>query len=72
MKEALMTRLSSEEVMNLLGVETIHGTPGQLERLRKWIERLAAKHGNTYVLKNRRSLLDQWERHMELKTFECC
>lgn len=67
-----MTRLSFEDVKNLLGVQTIHGTPGQQERLRKWIEGLVAHHGNTYVLENRQSLCDQWEQHMVLKTFDCC
>jgi hypothetical protein len=48
------------------------GTPGQLERLRRWIESLTEKRGNTFVLENRRGLLDQWERHMVLKTYDCC
>ena len=65
-----MTRLSLEDVMNLLGVQFIPGTPGQLERLRKWIESLVEKRGNTFVLENRRGLLDQWERHMVLKTYD--
>jgi len=72
MKEALLTRLSLEDVMNLLGVQFIPGTPGQLERLRKWIGSLVEKRGNTFVLENRRGLLDQWERHMVLKNWDCC
>ena len=71
-EEALLTRLSLEDVMNLLGVQSVPGTPGQLERLRRWIESLVEKRGNTFVLENRRSLLEQWERHMVLKTYDCC
>jgi hypothetical protein len=72
MKEALLTRLSLEDVKNLLGVQYVSGTPGQLERLRRWIESLVEKRGNTYVLENRRGLLDQWKRHMVLKNWDCC
>lgn len=67
-----MTRLSLEDVTNLLGVQFVPGTPGQLERLRRWIESLVETRGNTFVLENRRVLLDQWERHMILKTYDCC
>ncbi len=67
-----MTRLSLEEAMNLLGIETINGTPKQKERLRKWIENLIGKSGNAFVLENRQNLLDQWEQHMKLKTQSCC
>ena len=35
-----MARLSLKDVMNLLDVRNLAGTPGQLERLRKWIESL--------------------------------
>jgi hypothetical protein len=72
MKEALLTRLSLEDVKNLLGVQYMPGTPGQLERLRRWIESLVEKRGNTFVLENRRGLLDQWKRHMVLKNWDCC
>jgi hypothetical protein len=67
-----MTRLSLEEVMNLLGVDAVNGTPKQVERLRKWIENLIEKRGNAFVLENRQNLLDQWEQHMKLKTKSCC
>ena len=67
-----MTRLSLEDVMNLLGVQSLPGTPGQLERLRRWIESLVEKRGNNYVLENKRGLLDQWKRHMVLKMYDCC
>jgi hypothetical protein len=67
-----MTHLSLEEVMNLLDVDTINGTPRQMERLRIWIESLVEKRGNAFVLENRRTLLDQWRQHMKLKTQSCC
>ncbi len=67
-----MTRLSLEDVKNLLGVQYMPGTPGQLERLRRWIESLVEKRGNAFVLENRRGLLDQWKRHMVLKNWDCC
>jgi hypothetical protein len=72
MKGALLTRLSLEDVMNLLDVQYMSGTPGQLERLRRWIESLVEKRGNSFVLGNRRALLDQWKRHMVLKNWDCC
>ena len=67
-----MTRLSLEEVMTLLGLDTVNGTPKQVERLRKWIESLVEKRGNAFVMENRRNLLDQWEQHMKLKIESCC
>ena len=67
-----MTRLGLEEVMALLGIDTVNGTPKQVERLRKWIENLADKRGNAFVLENRRNLLGQWEQHMKLKTKSGC
>ncbi len=67
-----MTRLSIEEVMTLLGIDTVNGTTKQVERLRKWIESLVEKRGNAFVMENRRNLLDQWEQHMKLKIESCC
>ena len=70
--DALMTRLSLEEVMNMLSIDSINGTPKQVERIRIWIEGLAEKRGNVFVMENRRSLLDQLEQHMKLKIESCC
>ncbi len=70
--DTLMTRLSLEEVINMLSIESINGTPKQVERLRKWIENLVEKRGDAYVLENKRNLLDQWEQHMKLKIESCC
>jgi len=71
-KDALMTHLSLEEVMTLLDIDTVNGTPKQVERLRKWIEILAEKRGNVFVMENRQDLLEQWDKHMKLKTESCC
>jgi len=49
-----------------------NGTPKQVERLRKWIEILVEKRGNVFVMENRQNLLDQWDKHMKLKTESCC
>jgi hypothetical protein len=58
--------------MTLLGIDTVNGTPKQVERLRKWIESLVEKRGNAFVMENRRNLLEQWEQHMKLKIESCC
>jgi hypothetical protein len=58
--------------MTLLGIDTVNGTPKQVERLRKWIESLVEKRGNAFVMENRRNLLEQWEQHMKLKVESCC
>ncbi len=67
-----MARLSIEEVMSLLGIETINGTPKQKERLRQWIEGLVEKRGISFVSENRQDLLRQLEQHMKLKIESCC
>ena len=67
-----MPRLSLKTVMNLLEVEIVSITPQQQERLCKWISGLVEKHGNDFVRKNRRNLLDQWERHLKVKSEICC
>jgi hypothetical protein len=67
-----MPRLSLKNVMNLLEVEIVSGTPEQQERLCKWISGLVEKRGNDFVRKNRRNLLGQWERHLKVKSEICC
>ena len=67
-----MPRLSLKNVMNLLDVKTVSGTPEQQERLCKWISGLVEKRGNDFVRKNRRNLLGQWERHLKVKSEICC
>jgi hypothetical protein len=71
-KEQLLTRLSLEDVGNLLEMQTIHGTPGQLERLRRWIESEVERRGAVFVRENRQNLLRQWELHMKVKSKNCC
>ncbi len=67
-----MPRLSLKNVMNLLEVEIVSGTPEHQERLCKWISGLVEKRGNDFVRKNRLNLLGQWERHLKVKTEICC
>ena len=73
-KEILIAslQLGLEEVKNLLGVDTVDGTQRQVERLCRWVERLVETRGKAFVLENRRSLLDQLDQHMKLKTKSCC
>ena len=43
-----MSRLSTEDVMELLGEQSISGKPWPLERVRKWIERSASTKDKRY------------------------
>jgi hypothetical protein len=67
-----LVRLSLTDVMNLLDVQNLNGTPGQLERLRKWIESLVELRGKAFVREHRRNLLNKWELHMKAKSKSCC
>ncbi len=67
-----MTRLSLEDVTDLLGVQGIPGTAGQLERLRRWVESVVEKRGSTFVRQNRQNLLRLWDLHMKVKSKNCC
>ncbi len=67
-----MNRLSLEDVTNLLGVQTIAGTAGQLERLRRWIESVVERRGSAFVRENRQNFLRIWELHMKVKSKNCC
>jgi hypothetical protein len=64
--------MSLEDVLNLLGVQTLSGTAGQLERLRRWIESVADKHDSAVVRENRQNFLRIWELHMKVKSKSCC
>ncbi len=66
-----MTPLSLEEVLQLLDVQTAHEEQWQLERLRKWVERLVETRGKDYVLDNRSDILNQWEQHISGKFKSC-
>jgi ubiquinone/menaquinone biosynthesis C-methylase UbiE len=50
----------------------ICGTEGQLERLRRWTERMVDKRGSSFVRQNRQNLLRLWELHMKVKSKNCC
>lgn len=66
-----MVRLTLENAMELLGVQTIPGKPGQLARFLNWVERLVEKRGESFVLANRSDLLNQWEEFAEAKFRNC-
>lgn len=66
-----MVRLSPEEAMKLLGVQTMSGKPRQQTRFRNWIERLVESRGETFVWANRHDLLNQWQKFSET-TFKNC
>jgi hypothetical protein len=67
-----MTRLSLKDVMDLLGVEAINGTPRQVERFRRWIEIMVEKRGTSFVSENKCRLLDEWDQLLKSKTKSCC
>jgi hypothetical protein len=67
-----LTRLSLEDVTDLLGVQGIPGTAGQLERLRRWIESVVDKRGRAFVRQDRQNLLRLWNLHMKVKSKNCC
>jgi hypothetical protein len=70
--ELFLNHLSLEDVLNLLGVQTMTGTAGQLERLRRWIQGVADKHDCAFVRENRQNFLRIWELHMKVKSKSCC
>jgi hypothetical protein len=72
MKETSVTRLSLDEVKKLLELQTIPGQPWELERFRKWIEKLVERSGKMEVRENRRNLLRQWEQQLKAKSKSCC
>ena len=67
----MVARLTVEEAMKLLAVQTIPGKPGQLARFRNWIERLVDNRGEAFVLANRSDLLNQWEKFSQAKFKNC-
>jgi len=70
-KEMGVPRLNLEDAMNLLEVQAITGTAYQAERFRRWIENLVVSQGESFVLANRRDLLNQWE-DFSKDTFKTC
>ena len=66
-----MVRLSVEDALKLLQVQTIPGKPWQVARFRKWIERVVESRGESFVMANRLDLLNQWEEFAKT-TFKNC
>ena len=66
-----MVRLSVEDALKLLQVQTIPGKPWQVARFRKWIERVVESRGESFVMANRLDLLNQWEEFAK-NTFKNC
>jgi len=67
----MLVHLSLEEAMKLLEVQTISGKPRQLARFRNWIEKLVENRGESFVLANRRNLLNQWEEFAKVEFKNC-
>jgi hypothetical protein len=66
-----VVRLSLEDAMKLLAVQTIPGKPRQLVRFLNWMERLVETRGESFVLANRSDLLSQWEEFSQVKFKNC-
>lgn len=66
-----MTNLTLKDALEILGAPDIGGDQRQLERLRKWVERLVEAHGEDYVRNNRGDLLTQWEQHARSQFKSC-
>jgi hypothetical protein len=63
-----MGALSLEKVCELLGTTELPGDEQQGQILAVRIEELLELNGEDWVRENRRMLLDQWRRVVELKT----
>jgi hypothetical protein len=66
-----LIRLSLEDAMKLLEVQAIPGKPRQVARFRLWIERLVQSRGQSFVLANKKELLNQWEEFAKGKFKNC-
>jgi hypothetical protein len=60
--------LSLEKVCELLGTAEIPGDEKELEVLRIRMGELSELNGEEWIRENRRMLLDQWKRVVEVKT----
>ena len=67
----MVVRLTLEDAMKLLAVQTIPGKPRQLARFLNWIERLVEIRGESFVLANRSDLLNQWKEFSKVKFKNC-
>jgi hypothetical protein len=63
-----MGMLSLEKVRELLGTTAIPGNEKELQVLAVRLGELLELNGEDWIRANRRMLLDQWQRVVELKT----
>jgi hypothetical protein len=63
-----MEALSLEKVHELLGTAAIPGTDKELDVLRTRLGELLELNGEGWIRENRRMLIDQWQRVVEMKT----
>lgn len=63
-----MGMLSPEKVRELLGTTAIPGNEKELQVLAVRLGELLELNGEDWIRANRRMLLDQWQRVVELKT----
>jgi len=63
-----MKALSLEKVQDLLGTAEIPGNAKELDVLRTRLGELLDLNGEDWIRENRRMLLDQWQRVVEMKT----
>jgi hypothetical protein len=63
-----MGMLSLEKVRELLGTTAIPGNEKELQVLAVRLGELLELNGEDWIRENRRMLLDQWQRVVELKT----
>ena len=63
-----MGMLSLEKVRELLGTNAIPGNEKELQVLAVRLGELLELNGEDWIRANRRMLLDQWQRVVELKT----
>ena len=63
-----MGMLSLEKVRELLGTTAIPGNEKELQVLAVRLGELLELNGEDWIRANRRMLIDQWQRVLELKT----
>jgi hypothetical protein len=56
-----MEQFTLDEVKDLLGAESIPGSPEELEVLIQWTQGLVHRRGELYVRKYRKRLYKDWE-----------
>jgi hypothetical protein len=71
MEELHKAGLTPQKVLELLGLEVIPGGLRQIDRFRRWIERLVRNRGEAYIRENRTEILRQWDQY-EDSEFKSC